>query len=133
MLSKGAEVEVSKSQARASAASILFVAGAIETRAPLAEFLRTNGYQVFESATADEALELLNSRLEIDALVADDQVTGSMGGLALADWVRKTRPSMRVLVISNNAHESDNSAISLARPFHPAALLAMLPPTTPGA
>jgi len=126
-------VEISTSLAQDSVPSILFVAGSIETRAPLAEFLRTNGYQVFESATADEALELLNSRLEIDALVADDQVTGSMGGLALADWVRKTRPSMRVLVIADDADESDKNAIRLTRPFHHDALLALLSPSTPGA
>ena len=104
-------------RARERARAILLVDGLIGTRAPLAALLRAASYQVFEAATSDEALALLNSRLEIDALVAHAQVGGSMDGMALADWVRKTRPLLRVLVVAD--------------PADPEALLAMLPAVAP--
>lgn len=112
-------MEVVTQRARDRARAILLVDGQIATRAPLAELLRSSSYQVFEAATSDEALALLNSRLEIDALVAHDEVSGSMDGIALADWVRRTRPALRVLVVSDMADSR--------------ALLAMLPPAMPSA
>lgn len=97
--------------------AILLVDGEVGTRAPMAERLRAARYQVLEAATADEALALLNSRLDIDALVALDAVSGPMDGLALADWVRKTRPALDVVVVPAT--------------MDPDALIALLPPATP--
>jgi DNA-binding NtrC family response regulator len=107
----------------------------IGTRAPLAELLRASGYLVLEAATSDDALDLLNSRLEIEVLIAHEQVQGSMGGLALADWVRRTRPSMHVLVVSDNEQTPEvphANIVFVIRPFPTASLLAALPPVTPG-
>lgn len=88
--------------ARDRALAILLVDGRIETRATLAEALRAARCQVVEAATTDEALALLNSRLEIDSVVIQARVGGSMDGLALDDWVRKTRPLLRVVVVSGS-------------------------------
>jgi two-component system, response regulator PdtaR len=112
------QVDVVTQRARDCAHALLLVDGQIRTRAALAEVLRASACQVFEAATADEALALLNSRLEIDAVVVQAQVSGSMDGLALADWVRKTRPALRVLVASGGAATD--------------AILAMLAPGSPG-
>lgn len=98
--------------------AILLVDGQIGTRAALAEVLRASTCQVLEAATSDEALALLNSRLEIDAVIVKAQVSGSMGGLALADWVRKTRPALRVIAVPGRAD--------------PDAILAMLRTSSPG-
>jgi DNA-binding NtrC family response regulator len=127
-------MEVSVARASSPARAVLLVDDSIGTRAPLAELLRSTGYQVLEAATSDDALDLLNSRLEIEALIAHEQVQGSMGGLALADWVRKTRPAMRVLVVSDHEQTPDvphENIVFVIRPFPSAALLAVLPPVTP--
>jgi DNA-binding NtrC family response regulator len=125
-------MEASVNRALSPANTVLLVDESIGARAPLADLLRTSGYQVFEAATSDEALDLLNSRLEIETLIAQEKVQGSMGGLALADWVRKTRPSMQVLVVSDNAQvargELDNGIVFLTRPVPSPDLLAVLPP-----
>jgi DNA-binding NtrC family response regulator len=84
---------------RDRALAALLVDGSIGTRAPLAASLRGAGCQVFEAATSDEALALLNARLEIDAVVVQQALGGSMGGEAFADWVRRTRPALRVIVL----------------------------------
>ena len=129
-------MEVSVVRASRPAHAILLVDDSIVTRAPLADLLRAIGYLVREAATSDAALDLLNSRLEIDTLIAQEQVPGSMGGLALADWVRRTRPAMRVLVVSD--HEQvrdvpDKEIVFVPQSFSFAALRALLPPAGCGA
>ena len=124
-------MEASVSQALSSASAVLVVDDSIGARAPLAELLRTNGYLVYEAATSDGALDLLNSRLEIEALIAHEQVQGSMGGVALADWVRKTRPAMRVLVVLDQEQAPEvphEDIVFVVRPFPSEAVLAVLPP-----
>jgi len=88
------------SQDACAGCALLIVDDAIEARASLGELLRLRGYTVFEAADADQALTVLNSRLDIGAIITDVQMPGSMDGIALARWVRKTRPLLRVLVLS---------------------------------
>jgi DNA-binding NtrC family response regulator len=129
-------MEVSVNRASSPASAVLLVDDSIGTRAPLADVLRATGYLVLEAATSDDALDLLNSRLEIEAIIAKEQVQGSMGGLALADWVRKTRPAMRVFVVSDQEQPPDvpgEDILFVLRPFSSAALLAVLPPVASGA
>ena len=126
-------MEVSVSPVSSSSGAILLVDDSIETRAPLAGLLRSSGYLVLEAASSDDALDLLNSRLEIDVLIAQAQVEGAMGGLALADWVGKTRPAMRVIVLSEQVPppgELCESLVFVLRPYPAADLLAMLPPAS---
>ena len=128
-------MEVSVGRASSPAHAILLVDDSIVTRAPLADLLRAVGYRVFEAATSDDALDLLNSRLEIDTLISNEQVPGAMGGLALADWVRRTRPEMRVLVVSDHeqvADVPDKEIVFVRHPFSFAALRALLPPSGSG-
>jgi CheY-like chemotaxis protein len=126
-------MEVPASSAARTVCSILIVDDAITARAPLGELLRMRGYLVFEAADADQALTLLNSRLDIDALVTDVQMPGSMDGIALARWVRRARPTLRVLVLSGLDVASQLSGEGIAcfrKPLAPDALLAALPRAT---
>jgi CheY-like chemotaxis protein len=131
--SLGWNMEVAAIQATQNVCAILIVDDTIATRAPLGALLRTCGYRVFEAADADEALALLNSRLEIEVLVTDVQMPGSMDGLALARWVRKTRPRLRVVVLSGldlGAQLAGEGVACFSKPLPSAALLAALPPPT---
>jgi CheY-like chemotaxis protein len=126
-------MEVPASEVARSVCSILIVDDAIGTRAPLGEMLRQRGYRVFEAADADQALALLNSRQEIHALITDVQMPGSMDGIALARWVRKTRPMLRVLVVSGldvAAQLAGEGIACFRKPLTSEALLAALPCTT---
>jgi DNA-binding NtrC family response regulator len=123
-------MEVSVSRTSSPARAVLLVDESIGTRAPLAHLLRAAGHRVLEAATSDDALDLLNSRLEIDALIAHERVQGAMDGLALADWVSRTRPRMRVLVLLDQEPHSDVSRgdiVFVSPSFPSAALLALLP------
>ena len=124
-------MEVAAIQATRNACAILIVDDAIDTRAAVGEFLRTCGYRVFEAADADEALALLNSPLAIEVLLTDVQMPGSMNGIALARWVRITRPRLRVLVLSGqdvSAQLAGEDVPFFSKPLQSAALLAALPP-----
>lgn len=58
---------------------------------------------------------------------------GSMDGIALARWVRKTRPTLRVLVLSGldvAAQLAGEDIGCFCKPLVSAALLAALPRTT---
>jgi DNA-binding NtrC family response regulator len=128
-------MEVSVGRASSPASAILLVDDSIVTRAPLAELLREIGYLVLEAASSDDALDLLNSRLEIETLIAHELVQGSMGGLALADWVRRTRPEMRVLVVSEQEQVPDvpdKEIVFVLQPHSFTALRALLPPVASG-
>jgi DNA-binding NtrC family response regulator len=128
-------MEVSVGRASSPAHAILLVDDSIVTRAPLADLLRDIGYLVLEAATSDDALDLLNSRLEIETLIAHELVQGSMGGLALADWVRRTRPEMRVLVVSEQEQVPDvpdKEIVFVLQPHSFTALRALLPPVASG-
>jgi len=124
-------MELRVAQAQRADCAVLLIDDSITTRAPLGELLRAHGYQVFEAANADEALDLLNSGLVIEVLVTDARVPGSMGGVALAEWVRKTRPEMRVLVVADPGAAPDLTSEGVAcftRPLPSDDLLALLPP-----
>ena len=124
-------MDVSAARTHRSECSILLIDHSIATRAPLGELLRTHGYRVFEASNADEAIDLLNSRLEIEVLVTDARVPGSMGGIALAEWVRKTRPRMGVLVVADPdliLQSIDEGVACFTRPLPANDLLAVLPP-----
>ena len=114
--------------------AVLLVDHAIATRAPMGHLLRGSGYRVYEASDADEALDLLNSRLEIHVLLTDARVPGSMDGLALAYWVRRTRPAMGVMVVADpDAVPSlvSEGVLCLIRPLRSSHLLALLPPPAP--
>ena len=123
-------MEVPVARAKRAECAVLLIDDSITTRAPLGELLRSHGYQVLEAANADDALDLLNSRLQIQVLVTDARVPGSMGGVALAQWVRKTRPEMRVLVVADPdaaLEWSGEGVACLTRPLPSTDLLAALP------
>lgn len=118
--------------AAATRCSILVVDDAAPARAALGEWLRAIGYVVFEAADADQALTLLNSRLDIAVMITDVQMPGSMDGIALAQWVHKTRPSLRVLVLSGvdtGARLAGDDIAFFCKPPAQEQLLAALPST----
>lgn len=81
------------------AGTILVVEDEVLIRLAIAAYLRDCGYRVIEAAHADEALVVLGkSELEIDVVFTDVEMTGSMDGFALCQWVRANRPGMDVIL-----------------------------------
>ena len=62
--------------------------------------LEESGYSIVEAQTADEAMFILRDDRSIAAVFSDVQMPGSMDGIALAQWLDRTRPKVKVLLTS---------------------------------
>ena len=101
-------------------------------RASTAQMLLDLGYRVVEAGSADEALRLVESELELDLLVTDHLMPGTTGA-ELAREVRTRRPALPTLIISGYA---DADAIApdlprLTKPFRQHELAAKIAELTP--
>jgi CheY-like chemotaxis protein len=67
-------------------------------RLMISEALRESGFEVIEVATADEAVLVVGSTTELDLVFTDYRLPGSMDGVALIDWLRRTRPELKYAV-----------------------------------
>ena len=65
--------------------------------------LREAGFDVNGSANADEAVAILTDRRRIDLILTDFRMSGSMNGLDLARFARRSRPGVKVVFLSADA------------------------------
>jgi two-component system, response regulator PdtaR len=68
----------------------------------LAEIFETEGVEVLEAGSADEALVLLAARRDVAILFTDVKMPGSIDGLALARRVGTELPHVRLFVTSGH-------------------------------
>jgi len=60
-------------------------------------YLKKLGYTTHSAKDADEALEMLESGIEVDVMVTDVSMGGGMDGMELAQEVSRLRPEIRVI------------------------------------
>lgn len=107
-------------------ATILIVENEALICLELADWLTGLGLRVLLAEDADEAIALLDSHAEIDVLMTDIMMPGSMDGLRLAHHVRERWPPVRIVVASGRLDtqpcELPPGSIFVAKPFEPNAL-----------
>jgi CheY-like chemotaxis protein len=69
----------------------------------MADFLDEAGFKVFEAVTADEALTVLQARPDVQVVVTDIEMPGTMNDLELTRVVRKRWPGVGVVISSGRA------------------------------
>jgi CheY-like chemotaxis protein len=89
------------------APTILVVEDEWIIRAAIADYLRQCGYRVLEAGDADEAVTALNVHSRIAVVFTDVQMPGSMDGWALARWVRREHPGVKVIITSGVVRVSE--------------------------
>jgi CheY-like chemotaxis protein len=99
--------------------TVLIVEADVLMRHALAEYLRGCGFSVVETATTLEAKTVLQRGPQVDLLLADAAVADGEGGFALAQWTRRYRPNVKVILTSTLANKSETIA-SLCGKHHPA-------------
>jgi CheY-like chemotaxis protein len=97
--------------------NILVVDDDQEVREILAETLAEFGYGVVQASSGEEALPLLESRLDIGMLITDVRMPG-MSGLELAELARRRHARLKVIVISGYFLPQPITDRFLKKPFH---------------
>jgi DNA-binding NtrC family response regulator len=86
-------------------------------------------FRVFEAGETDGALALLEARADVQGLVTDAHVTGTLDGYELARLVRQRWPEIAVVMMSGHSDASSgpvpDGAEFIAKPY----LLEHLAPT----
>ncbi len=86
-----------------SAPAIMVVEDEILIRMPLADELRAAGYRIIETIS-------LRGGAYVDLVLTDVQMSGSMNGDALARVIRSEFPSIKIVVASAHAANSEDVA-----------------------
>jgi len=100
-------------------ATILVVEDDILTRMAACDHLREAGHRVLEAADAEEARTLLRASEPIEVVFSDINMPG-MDGVALAVWIGKEFPDVKVVLTSGdpgNAVAAQVAAYFLAKPY----------------
>ena len=71
------------------------------------EILEEAGFVALEAANADEAIVMLEQRMDIEAVLTDVDMPGTMNGLKLAHAVRHRWPPIKIIIVSGKTHLSD--------------------------
>jgi DNA-binding NtrC family response regulator len=82
--------------------TILVVDHEVAIRSLLRDFLIAHGYDVIEASDANHALAKICARDDIDLVVTDIVMPGSMSGFDLGRWVSVNRPAVKVLFMSGH-------------------------------
>jgi CheY-like chemotaxis protein len=111
--------------------TILVVDDEVLVRLPISEYLRQCGYRVLEAANADEALTILQKGgdVQVDVVLSDIEMPGSIGGFGLSRWIRTNRPGINVVLVSTPRRAADaaaelcDSGPTLTKPYEPKIVL----------
>lgn len=80
------------------------------------------GFDVVEARSADQAIEILEARLDIRIVFTDIDMPGSMDGLRLAAAVRSRWPPIHIIVTSGNSvppkKDLPEPGIFFAKPYN---------------
>ncbi len=103
---------------------ILIVEDQPKVRRLAVRILTRLGYEVLQSGTASDALELLAGSADIDLLFTDIVLPGGMSGVELADAALRKRPGLKILYMSGYAPDRvlgkdhlDKGELLVTKPF----------------
>jgi DNA-binding response OmpR family regulator len=110
--------------------TLLVVDSDILVRSPVCSYLRECGFKVIEAVNAEEAMSILTEpTLTVDSVMSDVELSGPMDGFALAQWMRRERPGLPIILASTPARAARaaadlcGSGPVLAKPSDPQILL----------
>jgi CheY-like chemotaxis protein len=115
---------------RLKPATVLVVEGDALVQLELADWLKELGLRVFSADNADDAIQLMESHPEIELLLTDIRMPGSMDGIRLAHFVADRWPPVKIIVLSGNLatalSELPPESIFVPKPYDSETLLRAL-------
>jgi len=98
-----ASLNVSDEPVPAPLPTVLVVEDEILVRMVIAAYLRDGGFDVVEAGNADEAVRVLEASVRVDIVFSDVNMPGSLDGIGLAQWLRRERPGLEIILTSGAA------------------------------
>ena len=94
----------------------------------LEDILSEAGYEIITASNADEAIEVLEGRSDIFAIVTDIDMPGSIDGLKLAAAVRDRWPPIHVIITTgkNIGRVIPSGSHFIGKPILPETLLRLV-------
>lgn len=96
---------------------ILIVEDSTIIRMSTVDLVRSAGYLALEAGCADEAIQVLESRADIDLVFTDVQMPGGMDGIKLSRHIRERWPSVKLILASGDALLDESSLPQGSRLF----------------
>jgi CheY-like chemotaxis protein len=90
--------------------TILVVEDEILVRTVIAAYLRDCGFDVVEAGNADEAVRVLEAGIRIDIVFSDVNMPGSLDGFGPAQWLRRERPRLKIILTSGAAQGAKDAS-----------------------
>jgi CheY-like chemotaxis protein len=110
--------------------AVLIVEDDFLIRMGAAEMIEAAGFAIVEAVNADEAMEILEVRLDITLVFTDIQMPGSMDGLKLAAAIRGRWPPIKIVATSGrvNVRKIDlpEGGLFLPKPYSSAEIVRTL-------
>ena len=97
---------------------VLIVEDEILIRMDAVDMIMSAGFDVVEAQNADEAISILEDRLDITVVFTDVQMPGSMDGLKLAAAIRGRWPPIKIVATSGLAKLTENDLPTGSRFLH---------------
>jgi CheY-like chemotaxis protein len=88
---------------RSGRAVVLVVEDSELIRLSAVELVSAAGFEALEATNADEAIHILESRLDIRIVFTDVSMPGSMDGIRLAHYIRSRWPPLKLIVASGQS------------------------------
>jgi CheY-like chemotaxis protein len=114
----------------AKRAVILIVEDDVLIRMDAAQMIAGGEFDVIEAADADEAIAILETRLDVTVVFTDIQMPGSMDGLKLAAAIRDRWPPIKIIATSGRVtidrDDLPDGGRFLPKPYSPAQILKTL-------
>lgn len=110
--------------------AVLVVEDEVLIRLDIVSQLESEGFEVFEAASADEAVAMLEQNSSIRLLFTDIDMPGTMDGLKLAGAVRDRWPPVKIIVTSGHRIvdivDMPDGSVFFSKPYrHPVVLASM--------
>ena len=109
---------------------VLIVEDEFLLRMDAAEMIEEAGFEVVQTANADEAIAILKVRPDIHVVFTDIQMPGSMDGLKLARFVRDRWPPIKIIATSGRVAVGDgdlpDGCVFLPKPYRSTQIVAAL-------
>ena len=98
-------------------AVVLVVEDSAIIRMGAIDLVISSGYEALEACDADEAIQILERRNDIDLVFTDVQMPGTMDGIKLSHYIRDRWPPVILIVASGAAILEESSLPSGSRFF----------------